>query len=101
MKVADILPEKVTNYTGGHEGNTCCGSWIKHWENNTGRKAERCLNNDCGSTENLVGAHVVDQSSNLRITIFCQECNIDGDVPKVMKVYKKDLVSDSKSFHCL
>ncbi|MGR6861788.1 hypothetical protein ACU5EH_20850 [Aliivibrio salmonicida] len=101
MKIENIMPERVKNYTGGAKKNTCCASWLKHWENNTGQQAKECLNDECASSENLVGAHVVDEANNLQITIFCQKCNIDGVEPKVFKVYKKDLTKESKSLHCL
>jgi hypothetical protein len=101
MRVVNIMPEKVKNYTGGAKANTCCTSWLKHWENNTGWKATECLNDECGSSENLVGAHVIDEANNLHITIFCQKCNIDGVDPKVFNVYKKYLTNEDQSFHCL
>ena len=101
MRVVDIMPAKVKNYTGGAKQSSCCASWLKHWENNTGQQATECLSEECNSSENLVGAHVIDEANNLHITIFCQKCNIDGDEPKVFKVYKKHLIKESKSFHCL
>ena len=52
-------------------------SWLKYWENQTGRRATHCGAIDCYSTGTLVGAHVqkVNGGNELYITPLCAECN--------------------------
>lgn len=67
-------------------------SWLKYWENQTGKKATCCGATDCHSTGALVGAHVqkVFGGNELYITLLCDSCNkrsnnfwVDTDLVRV------------------
>ncbi len=47
----------------GTSDNTCkCGSWLKHWENFSGKKAGLCAEVSCQASAE-VGAHVQKENS--------------------------------------
>lgn len=47
----------VKNINGTSDNICKCGSWLKHWEIFSGRKAVYCAENTCTKTV-LLGAHV-------------------------------------------
>lgn len=47
----------VKNLHGTSQLSCRCGSWLKHWENYTGRSAAVCLAVGC-HRQDLVGGHV-------------------------------------------
>jgi len=40
-----------------HSPTCCCNSWLEHWENNCGRKADICSSLNCSKNAE-VGGHV-------------------------------------------
>ena len=56
---------------------SCCPSWLKHWENYSGEKADRCAALGCGDKATL-GGHVIKVASADRgryIIPICDACN--------------------------
>ena len=49
---------KVKNINGTSDTNCVCGSWLKHWENFSSKKASNCSEATCMEYRDLVGAHV-------------------------------------------
>lgn len=69
---------KVKNLNGTSQTTCKCGSWLKHWESFSGKKAPKyCVVNNCLSTD-LVGAHVQRDSyadKSWYIIPICKSCN--------------------------
>lgn len=67
---------EVKNTTGTSHLNPPYGydSWLEYWEFKKGRKAYQCSH--CGSSQDLVGAHVQDQIGNKYLVPLCQGCNV-------------------------
>lgn len=65
---------KVKNLNGTAErACTSCGSWLKHWENLSGEKADKCSGCRKKAT---VGGHVKKVNGSLHyITPLCDSCN--------------------------
>ncbi|QDX30965.1 hypothetical protein [Dickeya poaceiphila] len=62
MKVSYLMEESVTvrNEKGSsRKTDPNCKTWIKHWENYSGKKANSCSIKGCKETDDLVGAHVL------------------------------------------
>ncbi len=91
---------KVKNINGTSQNNCKCGSWLKHWEKFSGRKAYSCSAEGCYGIE-IVGAHVQKDSlydSNWYIVPFCYSHN--RSVNKVELKIGVELVSANKEETC-
>lgn len=68
---------KVKNLNGT-SGNTCtkCGTWLAHWEKNSGKDAKTCCCKGCSNAA-IVGAHVQKDTDDMHwyIIPLCKECN--------------------------
>ena len=53
----------VHNINGTSDNSCICGSWLKHWENFSGKKAGLCAEVSCQNKAE-VGAHVQKEKSN-------------------------------------
>jgi hypothetical protein len=73
------MPLRVRNVSGtGGDRPTCgCGSWLAHWENNTGSRRRTCMAVGCANPIE-VGAHVrvVGGPATVYIVGLCLACNI-------------------------
>ncbi|TDX00383.1 hypothetical protein EDB95_1405 [Dinghuibacter silviterrae] len=81
---------KIKNISGTSELDCVCGSWLKHWENFSGKTATYCGEQYCTETKNLVGAHVrrVDISdSNRYILPLCAKHNKSKEELEVFSKY--------------
>ena len=68
---------KVRNLKGSHSLTCVCDSWLQHWENNSGKKAENCSVLNC-SQKAEVGGHVQKRGvsdNNWYIIPICTGCN--------------------------
>lgn len=69
------------NINGTSDRQCNCGSWLKHWENATGRTAFYCSVYGCSNFAE-VGAHVHDTYGLIaghRIVPMCRACNNRSD----------------------
>ena len=75
------MTTKVKNRKGsGDEKCTTCGSWLRHWENGTGKTASICGSADCNDKP-VVGGHVLKVGGDgaSYITPICTGCNGRSD----------------------
>ena len=60
-----------------HSPTCCCNSWLEHWENNCGKKADICSALNCSKNAE-VGGHVQKINENddhWFIIPICKSCN--------------------------
>ena len=91
---------KIKNITGTSDAKCLCDSWLKHWENFSGRTTKYCIVKDCLEKE-LVGAHVQKAEGNNEswyILPICNKHNQSKDVLEVSDAWK--LVSANKKETC-
>lgn len=90
---------KVKNLNGSSKYRAKNGeAWLANWEEIKDVKAKKCHNSDCKTKENLVGAHVMKDSStdeDWYIVPFCKSCN-GMDSTKLFDVPYSDLVAVNK-----
>jgi len=90
---------KIKNINGTFQ-NTCnCGSWLKHWENFSQRKALYCSEITCLKT-NLVGAHVQKADSHDRKWYIVPLCNSHNMATGELDIGNTPLVSANKAETC-
>lgn len=68
---------KVRNINGTSDNECACGSWLKHWENGSRKKAGGCSAWLC-SNPAVVGAHVQKEDAwdkSWYILPFCEDHN--------------------------
>ena len=95
----------VKNIKGtGENARTITGSWLEYWEEETGRKADKCLafDNDpkqdpnyvyqCESTNGLVGGHVMKVNSSDKRWYILPICSSHNQSEDVYWAREKDLV---------
>ena len=73
--------QKIKNINGTTKNHCCCGSWLKHWENISERKASTCAALMCHKVA-TDGAHVqIDGSidNSWYIVPLCHEHNMYND----------------------
>ncbi len=68
---------KVKNINGTSDNVCKCGSWIKHWENFSGKTRSYCSAYGCTKKNDLFGAHVQKTTSDMNwyIIPLCQDHN--------------------------
>jgi len=68
---------KIKNINGTSDRICRCGSWLKHWENFSGKKATYCSAYGCMQKTDLNGAHVQKATSDMKwyIIPLCKEHN--------------------------
>jgi len=68
---------RVKNLNETSEKTCSCGSWLKHWEKISGKKADKCYIIGCDNESDLVGGHVqkVYLDKNHYIIPLCKSCN--------------------------
>lgn len=72
-----LLEASVENVEGtGGDRCSRCGSWIKHWENLSGKRADKCASVGCPNNA-TDGAHVyiLPDRDSIYIIPLCHECN--------------------------
>lgn len=81
---------KVKNLKGTSDKSCKCATWLKHWENNSGKSLPyTCREIGCNETE-LVGAHVIKVDSTDRnhyIVPVCQSHNMTDNEYNVVDGY--------------
>jgi hypothetical protein len=68
---------KVKNLNGTADNKCYCASWLAHWSNFSGQKANRCVVNGCSNAPE-VGGHVQKDSktdNGWYIVPLCRTCN--------------------------
>lgn len=90
---------KVKNKKGT-SGNKCyCGTWFKHWENYSGKKANYCSVSSCMSKAE-VGAHVIIVNSFDNSTYIVPFCDVHNKSDSDMEIGDTTLVSANVSITC-
>lgn len=90
----------VKNVNGTSQKDCKCGSWLQHWLNYSGQKADSCKVKGCTNTD-LLGVHVqknVSYDRNWYIVPLCREHSKKSDLLELEDgTY---LVSAHKSLTC-
>ncbi|MBI9032588.1 hypothetical protein JEZ13_11390 [bacterium] len=100
---------KVKNLVGtGSNAREITGTWLEYWEEQTGRKAEKCCAYDenltkdrskvylCGSTKGLLGGHVKKVKDNDNRWYILPICSSHNKTDDEYWAKKEDLVLATK-----
>jgi hypothetical protein len=69
---------KIRNINGTSQADCKCGSWLKHWENFSRRKAIYCAEMSC-LNKDVVGAHVQKVSFSDRNWYIVPLCSVHNN----------------------
>ena len=87
----------VKNLKGTGNLTCSCGSWIKHWEKFTSKKAKLCTATGCLSPA-TIGGHVIKCNSTDKdhyIIPLCHSCNMRIDIYNTTAILAPANVQDT------
>ena len=82
----------IINIDGTGKLSSSCGSWIKHWKNWTGLKANICAAVGCNETK-VEGAHVRLMGSFDNNLYICPLCHKHNTGVKIVKVKENTVLA--------
>ena len=82
----------------GHKDCTCCGAWLKHWSNYTGKAQPKCSTSGCDVVAE-VGAHITNKG-NVVIVPMCSQHNNHNNTKEFCIKTDLELVGEQKNRKC-
>lgn len=67
----------IVKLYGAVENTCCCGSWLEHWKQYSGQRANYCVVTGCGGRPEA-GGHVQERGTmdeNVYVIPLCRACN--------------------------